>query len=391
MIRNLRVSELKPGMFIIDPGIDWTQRPYLYAANMLLKSEGDIKQIEEQGYQEVYVDFSRSATPAFGKEFSDRESVSLPGPKVSLEEELPAARKVHDESVGYARKFMTDMRNGKVNVSSATETVEGIMESLERNADALLSLCRLRSVDSYTHMHCVNVSVLTTVFSRYIGEKTDGIFHSGFAGLFHDLGKALIPQNILNAPRKLNNAEFAAMRQHPQLGFDQLASLPGIPSAVLEGALQHHEKHDGSGYPNGISGEAISSIGRVVGVADVYDALSSERPYKKAMTAHKALGIMYQISGKEFDPAYLARFIRMMGVYPVGSVVELEDGWKGVVSMSNPESPAKPTVRLVLDAEGKPVRHEDRNLADGDASPIRACLAVGDPGGIDPVKVLGLE
>ena len=390
MIRNLRVSELKPGMFIIDPGIDWTKRPYLYAANMLLKSEEDIRQIEGQGYSEVYVDFSRSATPAFAKDFTDRESTALPGPKVSLDEELPVARKVHDESVGYARKFMTDMRNGKVNVSSATKTVEGIMESLERNADAMLSLCRLRRVDSYTHMHCVNVAVLTTVFSRYMGEKKEDIFLSGFAGLFHDLGKALIPLNILNAPRKLSNAEFAAMRQHPQLGFEQLATLPDISSAVLQGALQHHEKHDGSGYPNGISGENISPIGRMVGVADVYDALSSERPYKKAMTAHKALGIMYQISGKEFDPAYLARFIRMMGVYPVGSVVELEDGWKGVVSISNPESPAKPTVRLVRDPEGNTAR-EDRNLAAGETAAIKTCLAPEEAGGIDPVAVLGLE
>ena len=389
MIRNLHVSELKPGMHIIDPGIEWTERPYLYAANQLLKTEADVQSIAEQGYQEAYVDFSRSETPDFSA-FANREAIPLPRPKATLEEELPAARKVHDESVGYARRFMTDMRSGKVNLSSATDVVEGIMDSLERNADALISLCRLRKADSYTHMHCVNVSVLTTVFARYMGEKREDIFISGFAGLFHDLGKALIPLTILNAPRKLNNAEFASMRRHPELGHAQLAALPGIPPAVLQGALEHHEKFNGSGYPKGLAGDAISPIGRMVGIADVYDALASERPYKQAMTSHKALGILYQISGKEFQPEYVARFIRMMGVYPVGSIVELEDGWKGVVSAGNTESPAKPTVRLVRDPDGKAVAPRDYDLATGEAASVAACLTE-EASGIHPAEVLGLQ
>jgi HD-GYP domain-containing protein (c-di-GMP phosphodiesterase class II) len=388
MIRNLRVAELKPGMFITDPGIDWTKRPYLYAANRHIRSEAEIREILAQGYEEVYVDFSRSDTPAFSASFPDRQNAG-PQATTSLAEELPAARKIHNQSVSYARKFMTDMRSGKMDPAPAAAVVEDIMDSLDRNPDALLSLGRLHRVDTYTHMHCVNVSILTTVFARFLGSTQADIFTSGLSGLFHDLGKALVPLDILNAPRKLSPEEFAAMRQHPLLGHTQLLQIPAIPDAVLKGALEHHEKYNGSGYPNGLEGSRISAIGVMVGIADVYDALSSDRVYKKGMSPHKTLGILYQLGNKEFDASSVAQFIRMMGIYPVGSIVELEDGWKGVVSAGNAESPARPTVRLVLDAAGNPSPIQDKNLAAEEASPISKCLP--DFPGIHPARVLGLE
>jgi HD-GYP domain-containing protein (c-di-GMP phosphodiesterase class II) len=388
MIRNLPVTELKPGMFIIDPGIAWTTRPYLYAANRRIGSEAEIQEILDQGYQEAYVDFSRSDTPPFSAQFPDERKTS-PQPSKSMAEELPAAQKIHTQSVSYARKFMTDMRSGKIDPAPAAAVVEDIMDSLERNPDALLSLSRLHRVDSYTHMHCVDVSILTTLFARSLGAAQADVFTAGLAGLFHDLGKALIPLDILNAPRKLNPAEFATMQQHPLLGYTQLCRIPTIPEEVRKGALEHHEKYDGSGYPNGLSKERISPIGIRIGISDVYDALTSERVYKKGLSPHKTLGILYQLGNKEFDAASIARFIRMMGVYPVGSIVELEDGWKGVVSAGNAESPAKPTIRLVLDPKGNLSPPQDKNLAAGEAAPISKCLP--DFPGIHPALVLGLE
>jgi HD-GYP domain-containing protein (c-di-GMP phosphodiesterase class II) len=194
--------------------------------------------------------------------------------------------------------------------------------------------------------------------------------------------------NVLNAPRKLSQAEFTLMQRHPILGFEQLKRLPDIPPEVLQGTVEHHEKRDGSGYPHGLAGDAISPTGRKVGVCDIYDALASERPYKNAMTTHKALGIMYQISDKEFHGEDIAYFIRMMGVYPVGSIVKLEDGWIGVVSASNAGSPIKPVVRLVKDPQGHRVHPEDRDLA-VDSIPIATCLSA-EASGISPTQILGV-
>jgi HD-GYP domain-containing protein (c-di-GMP phosphodiesterase class II) len=388
VIRNLRVSELKPGMLIVDPGIDWTTRPYLYAANRRIDSEAEIREIIDQGYQEVYVDFAASDTPAFSGHFPDQRTTGSK-PRTEMAEELPVAQKIHTQSVSYARKFMTDMRSGKMDPAPAAAVVEDIMDSLDRNPDALLSLGRLHRVDSYTHMHCVNVSILSTIFTRFLGGMRNEVFTAGLAGLFHDLGKALIPLDILNAPRKLSPEEFATMQEHPLLGHAQLRHIPAIPDDVLKGALEHHEKYNGSGYPHGLTQDRISATGIRIGICDVYDALSSERVYKKGLSPHKTLGILYQLGNKEFDAPAVAGFIRMLGIYPVGSIVELEDGWKGVVAASNNVSPAKPVVRLVLDPKGQSSPWEDKDLAAGEAAPVSKCLP--DFPGLNPARVLGLE
>ncbi len=405
MLKQIHVSDLRPGMQTINPGIDWKSRPFLYSEEVKLESEEQIKRIVDDGYLEVIIDLDRSDSGAFTSALPDGgKPVSLDGviidggrlftvrpllPKVSLYEEMPQAAKVHDEGLAYARRFMADIQSGKVNLSSASTVMEHIMESVERNADALLSLSRLHRTDTYTYTHCVNVCVLSTVFARYLGEEKDKIYAAGVAGLFHDLGKALVPQKILNAPRRLSPEEFAIMRRHPMLGYEQLASVPGMLPDVLRGALEHHEKHDGTGYPKKLSGEAISIIGRIVGISDVYDALTSQRSYKGAMFPHKALGIMYQGRDRDFHADFLAHFIRMLGVYPVGSVVELEDGCKGVVAASNFQNPAKPVVTLTIDACGRPMRDAHRDLSEAGSPVIVRCIPA-EGSGISPLRTLGI-
>ena len=311
-------------------------------------------------------------------------------PTAAIEEELPRAIKIHDASVHYARRFMSDTRMGKLDLTSASPIIENILESLSRNADALISLSRLHRSDTYTYTHCVNVSILVTYYSRYLGKPEPAVFDAGLAGLFHDVGKAMIPTHVLNAPRKLTKTEFAIMRRHPLLGYEQLAAAPGITPAVLMGALEHHEKFDGTGYPKRLSGNQISLIGRMIGIADVYDALTSRRVYKEPMFPHKALGILYQLRNKEFDASFVAEFIRMVGIYPVGSVVVLEGGWRAVVSRSNLEKPTQPVIILVLDPEGRPAPRREYDLAQGQAPSILHGIPA-ESAGIDPLRVLGLS
>jgi HD-GYP domain-containing protein (c-di-GMP phosphodiesterase class II) len=385
-------------MHVASPDIDWKTRPYLYFADEYIATEEQVQQIIAQGFQEVYIDLDKSSsssptTPTLSaeQELSEHKKTATPKAKTALEEELPKAVKVHGESIGYARRFMNDMRAGKVNMEDASQNMEHIMGSLERNADALLSLSRLQQTDNYTYTHCVNVCILTTMFARHLRQNDKKIFAAGLAGMFHDLGKAMVPLAILNAPRKLNDAEFAVMRSHPVLGYEQLVTVPNILPEVLMGAIQHHEKYNGTGYPHGLAGDAISNIGCMVGVADIYDALTSTRPYKTSIHPHRALGIMFEMRDKDLQHEYIAQFIRMLGIYPVGSVVEMEDGSMGVVSASNEEWPLKPVVTIVRNPDGKKIVGKKYNLAEEIHAPaIVNCMSAGMTD-IDPAKALGIS
>ncbi|MDR1659990.1 MAG: HD-GYP domain-containing protein [Desulfovibrio sp.] len=395
-LKHLHILELKAGMYVANPGIDWRGRPYLYMREGLLASDDEVRNIAAEGYLEVYIDPDRS--PAYADAASleaepdgaEVRGKAPAGPKVPFVVEIKAAAEAHDAAVDYARAFMSDIRFGKLDMSPASNIVERIMRSLDNNTDALQSLCRLRRTDSYTYMHCVNVSVLSSMFARYMDKGAQTTRAIGLAGLFHDLGKALVPPQILNAPRRLSDAERLVMNTHPTLGYEQIKDVPNIIPEVLQGVLHHHECYNGSGYPAGLSGYDVSEVGYIVALADIYDALTSRRVYKDGMPPQRALGIMYEMRGRALRPEMVAAFIRMLGVYPVGSVVELSDGSLGVVSAGNPDTPVKPMVIPVKDAEGAYLPKSMLNLAspDNTLSIVRSVPEA--TAGIDPAAVLDL-
>ena len=393
MKKHMSVEELQVGMQIIDPKLDWKQHPYLFAKEIKVSTVEQIEAIKKEGYKEVYVDLFRSddtvvTTPISPRSFT-KAAATAPEPIASIDEELPKALTIHTESVQYARKFMSELRTGNLNIDTAQPFVENILESLERNADALISLSRLHRSDTYTYTHCVNVAILSTYFARCLGHSQEEVLNIGFAGMFHDVGKMLIPSQVLNAPRKLTNAEFNIMQSHPELGHQQLVQAQCVKQELLQGAIEHHEKYDGSGYPKGLRGEEISKTGRIIGVADVYDALTSKRVYKDAMYPHKALGIMYQMRDKHFESSFIEAFIRVIGIYPVGSVVALEDGHKGVIYTNNNQSPMQPVVILARQPDGQPM-HTACNIAAGECAPIAHGIP-SEGSGIDPLQVLGIS
>ncbi|MDR1686332.1 MAG: HD-GYP domain-containing protein [Desulfovibrio sp.] len=395
-LKLLHILELKAGMYVIDPGISWRERPYLYMCEGMLASDDEVRKIVDEGYLEVYIDPDRSpayagaAVPETEPDGAAERGKTPAGPKVPFAVEVKAAAEAQDVAVGYARAFMSDIRFGKLDMSPASNIVERIMHSLDNNADAMHSLCRLRRTDSYTYMHCVNVSVLSSMFARYMDKGKQSTRAIGLAGLFHDLGKALVPPYILNAPRKLSDAERRVMNTHPTLGYEQVKDLPSLIPEVPQGMLHHHECYNGVGYPAGLSGHEVSEVGYIVALADIYDALTSKRVYKDGMPPQRALGIMYEMRGKALHPDMVDAFIRMLGVYPVGSVVELSDGSLGVVSAGNQDTPIKPVVILVKDAEGGPLPGDTLDLASPDniLSIVSAVPEI--TAGIDPAAILGL-
>lgn len=307
----------------------------------------------------------------------------------SLAGEFPRAVRAYDNAVDCMRKLMAYASKGRFYADPVSEAAVGIVESLERNPNALLCLPRLRQRDNYTYTHCVNVATLLAAFALDAEESRDTVLTYAIAGLLHDLGKALLPVSLLCAKRRLSATEYALVTRHPQLGAELIATMPGVSDDMLRAALEHHERYDGSGYPNGLSGKDISRIGLLVAIADNFDAISSRRPYKGAVPPHRTLGVMYQMRQKHFHPELLERFVRMIGIYPVGSIVELRDGYRGVVTAGNPDNPMLPVVALVMDRNGRPMPLHECDLAREPVAAIARCLS-SERAGLEPALALGL-
>lgn len=248
MLKKIAVADVRPGMYVVDMGLSWLENPYLYTQEGLLQSERDIAGIRAEGYLEVFIDTRRSLIEEDTAGLTDEELISgevqrtlaaeeALAPLIPLSEEMGEAREVYAQSVSFARDAMESMRkSGVVDVAASEPLVEDVLASVTRNANALVGLTKLRASDEYTYAHCINVSVLSVVFGRHLGFGELTLRRLGMAGLFHDLGKSLVPEGILNSPRKLSPQEFDVMRQHPQLGYDQVCNANNGPSGFSVGS-----------------------------------------------------------------------------------------------------------------------------------------------------------
>jgi putative nucleotidyltransferase with HDIG domain len=232
--------------------------------------------------------------------------------------------------------------------------------SAMRNPGALISLGRIKQADTYTFEHSVSICALLMSFCQALGMDAATVEEAGMGGLLHDIGKMKIPNEILNKPGKLTEDEFAIMKSHAALSRDILSEVPGISTMVIQIAGEHHEKVAGGGYPLGLAGEAISQIGRMTAIVDVYDALTSTRVYRKGQEPTLVMKRLLEWSGSHLDHELVQRFIRTLGIYPVGSLVRLSGGRLAVVTEQG-ENLLKPIVRVVFDTTRK-VRLQPRDL-----------------------------
>lgn len=221
--------------------------------------------------------------------------------KAALVNATPHVRQVLQSAVG----------EDTVDMQSASCAVDEIMSSTSRNAGALISLCKLKDNDEGTFLHCLAVSALLVTFGRTLDLSEGTVRLLGIAGLVHDIGKLAIPNRILTKAEKLSDEEFAVMRSHPRLGHDILSKISGMEAVILDVCLHHHEKYDGTGYPDGLSGETISAAARLAAICDVYDALTTIRPYKRAWSQAEATNLMLNSKG-HFDPTFLKLFMSRM-------------------------------------------------------------------------------
>lgn len=347
------------GMYVVNTGLSWLEHPYLFSQEGPISSDVVLCGIREAGYLEVFVDTEKgslvplSYTPEAEAEANVATGEAVPEAKVPLEQELATAKIVYHDCLLIARDVIHTIQNGgTINVPACSEMVRAVVDSAVRNADALLTLCKLRRHDAYTFTHGVNVSVLATAFGVSLGLPGDDLQELGLAGLYHDLGKTGIPDAILNKPDRLTVEEYACIKGHPALGGKLLADL-GLPEGVFRGVTEHQERFDGSGYPLGLAGASIHKWGRVLALTDVYDALTSRRSYKRALLPTRALAVIHGMRGRDFPTKLTERFIKFLGPYPVGSFVRLDNGQCGFVRGSHPSRPLAPVVLVVCESGGQ--------------------------------------
>lgn len=276
-----------------------------------------------------------------------------------LAEALPAAYRVYDEAMSYVKKMLSDIRSGeKVKLDAAELIVDKVIEDISTNRSASLTLSFLKNYDEYTYTHCINVNLFAVLLGKDAGLDKTELQQLGVAALFHDVGKGRIPNKVLNKPGKLTDDEYNLMKTHSVLGLKVLSSVQGMRKDILRGVVEHHERFNGTGYPRCLAGEDIHPFARIIAIADVFDALTSSRIYKKAMTASESLSLMYTWNSKDFDPEYFNRFVTVIGVYPPGTFVQLDDGRFALVLETNENAPHKPMVKVLFDKKKHPVYSE---------------------------------
>jgi len=389
--KKVHARDIQVGMYIYQLDRPWIETPFMFQG-FQVQTDEQVQELQKQ-CQWVIIDTEKGADfdPSKGNlqayqqrikslENVDEEirkkvqalaNIKDPGDvkrkpypdNVTFEDELVRAKEIEGEARVLMNKAMADVSKGNnVDLELATKAVGKMVDSIIRNPDAMVCLSQLKDVNEYTALHSVRTAIVALAFGRHLALSRDELNVVGMGALLHDVGMARLPKAILEKPGGLSVEEFQTMSNHVKWGTEILEHSGGVPQGVIEMVEQHHERGDGTGYPMKRTAKAISPAGAIAAIVDVYDAVTSDRHYSGGLSAEEALKRMYEWRKKDFKPQMVEEFIKCMGIFPIGSLVELSTGAIGVVITINRARRLKPKVALVLTASGTPFSH--RFIAD---------------------------
>lgn len=360
MLKKIRVEDARLGMYLHEICGSWMEHPF-WKKSFKLAEPKDLQTLRTCGVQELWIDTDNgldvegnvaSTTKEeeeqkIQAELKQAASESIrPAKRVSIQQEVQRARAILAEGKTAVTSMFGEIRMGNaINVSDVGPLVDEISNSIARNPEAFLNLARLKNIDDYTYLHSVAVSGLMIALGKVLGLNEKDLKDAGVAGLMHDVGKALIPNEVLNKPGKLTDEEFAIIKDHPRKGWEVLNVAEGANDIALDVCLHHHERVDGTGYPERISGEKLTLFARMGAVCDVYDALTSNRCYKNGWEPAETIRKMAEWQEGHFDKTVFHAFVKTIGIYPSGTLVRLKSGRLAIVIEQSNKSLLTPVVK----------------------------------------------
>lgn len=387
MLKKIHVRDVRFGMFIHEICGSWMDHPFWKKA-FLLSANEELNTLKSCGVQEVWIDTekgldieseavlstSAEANKKVETELNKIAEESHGKSYLPIHEELESARKLQAKSKKAVTSMFQEARMGNaIKVNEAEPLVDRINESITRNPEAFLNLARLKTKDDYTYMHSIAVCALMIALGKQLGLTGSELKNAGLAGLLHDVGKMLIPDEVLNKPGKLTDEEFEIIKQHPLKSWEILHGSPDVTDVILDVCLHHHERVDGTGYPEHISGNPLSLYARMGAVCDVYDALTSNRCYKNGWEPAETIRKMAEWRDGHFDERVFQAFVKTIGIYPSGTLVRLKSGRLAIVMEQSDKSLLTPIVKVFFSTKSnEPIMPEMLNLSRSQESIVSA-------------------